>query len=80
MTCAEVGDRLDDYVDGALAELEYALDVLELDGVVLFSNSCGVYLGDARLEPVFKELDRRGAVVFVHPTASPDPAASHRGR
>src|SRR3984885_13855152 len=26
-------------VDGALAELTYALDVLKLDGVVLFSNS-----------------------------------------
>jgi len=66
-------------VDGALKELEYALDVLKLDGVVLFSNSCGVYLGDARLEPVFSELDRRGAVVFVHPTASPDPAAHSLG-
>ena len=32
-------------VDGALAELAYALDVLGLDGVVLFSNSRGVYLG-----------------------------------
>src|ERR1700679_1385810 len=30
-------------VDGALAELTYALDVLKLDGVVLFSNSHGVY-------------------------------------
>src|SRR6195256_6323702 len=29
-------------VDGALEEMEYALDVLKLDGVVLFSNSCGV--------------------------------------
>ena len=66
-------------VDGALRELEYALDVLKLDGVVVFSNSCGVYLGDARLEPVFNELNRRGSVVFVHPTASPDPAAHNLG-
>jgi 6-methylsalicylate decarboxylase len=66
-------------VDGALEELAYALDRLKLDGVVVFSNSNGVYLGDARFEPVFAELERRGAVVFVHPTASPDPSAHHLG-
>ena len=66
-------------VDGALEELAYALDELKLDGVVLFSNANGVYLGDSRFEPVFAELDRRGAVVFVHPTAAPDPSAHSLG-
>jgi aminocarboxymuconate-semialdehyde decarboxylase len=66
-------------VNGALEELAYALDKLKLDGVVLFSNANGVYLGDGRFEPVFAELERRGAVVFVHPTASPDPSAHHLG-
>src|ERR1700740_29697 len=66
-------------VDGALGELAYALDTLKLDGVVVFSNSNGVYLGDARFEPVFAELNRRGAVVFLPPTASPDPSAHHLG-
>jgi predicted TIM-barrel fold metal-dependent hydrolase len=67
-------------VDGSLAELSYALDTLKLDGIVLFSNARGVYLGDEKLDPVFEELERRRAVVFVHPTASPDPAAHALGR
>ena len=66
-------------VDGALEELTYAVDVRKLDGVVVFSNSNGVYLGDKSFEPVFAELERRGAVVFVNPTASPDPSAHGLG-
>ena len=66
-------------VDGALEELRYALDVLRLDGVLLFSNVQGIYLGDARLEPVFTELERRAAIVFVHPNPSPDPVAHRLG-
>ena len=64
---------------GSLAELTYALDVLKLDGVVLFSNARGIYLGDDRFEPLFQELERRRAVVFVHPTASPDVTAHTLG-
>jgi predicted TIM-barrel fold metal-dependent hydrolase len=56
-------------VDGALEEISYAFDQLGADGVALLTHTQGVYLGDARLEPVFAELDRRGAVVFLHPTS-----------
>jgi predicted TIM-barrel fold metal-dependent hydrolase len=66
-------------VEGALRALEYGLDVLKLDGVVLFSNARSIYLGDTRFGPLFDELERRGAVVFVHPTSSPDPAARSLG-
>ncbi len=66
-------------VDGALEELTYVLDQLGLDGLVVFSNANGVYLGDQRLEPVFAELQRRQAVVFIHPNVSPDKSAHQLG-
>jgi len=66
-------------VDGALQELEYALDVLHLDGISMFSNADGAYLGNARFDAVFAELQQRQAVVFVHPAASPDPIAHTLG-
>jgi predicted TIM-barrel fold metal-dependent hydrolase len=56
--------------DTAIAEIEYALDTLGLDGVALFSNHAGTYLGDPAWEGVFAELDRRGAYAFVHPAVA----------
>ncbi|MFC9358870.1 amidohydrolase family protein [Rhodococcus sp. NPDC057014] len=58
-------------VDGALEEAVYALDNLDADGVVLLANSKGIYLGDSAFDPLLEELDRRGAVVFVHPSHLP---------
>lgn len=58
-------------VHGALDELGRSFDELDADGVVLLANHGGVYLGDARFDPVFDELQRRRAVVFVHPAIPP---------
>jgi aminocarboxymuconate-semialdehyde decarboxylase len=52
---------------GALTELDYAFDTLKADGVILLSNYRGTYLGDSIFDPLWAELDRRNAVVFVHP-------------
>ena len=54
-------------VDAALTEVGRAFDELKVDGVVLMSNYEGVYLGHPSFETVWKELDRRGAVVYIHP-------------
>lgn len=61
-------------VEGAIAEAAHALDVLGADGVVLLASVRGTYLGDASIEPLMAELDRRAAVVFVHPSELPGPA------
>ncbi|MEV0119799.1 amidohydrolase family protein [Streptomyces sp. NPDC050844] len=61
-------------VDGALAALAHADDVLKADGVILLANHRGTYLGDPAFDPVMAELDRRGTLVFIHPANLPGPA------
>ncbi len=56
-------------INGALAEVAYALDTLGADGVAVETNHHRMYMGDRRLDPLFAELNRRRAVVFMHPTS-----------
>ncbi len=59
-------------VEAALRELEYAFDTLKLDGVVLLTNVDGRYLGSSRFDELFAELNRRKAIVYIHPTTPPE--------
>lgn len=53
--------------EAALDELTYALDTLGLDGVGLLSSVDLRYMGDPSYDALFDELNRRQAVVFMHP-------------
>ena len=55
------------HMDDTLRELAHALDDLKLDGVMLSTSYAGRYLGDPELDPLLADLDRRAALVFVHP-------------
>ena len=55
-------------VDGAVEAIAYAYDELRTDGVILLANNQGTYIGDPVFEPVMAELDRRSALVLLHPT------------
>jgi 6-methylsalicylate decarboxylase len=58
-------------VHGALGEIDFALDRLRLDGVILQASYDGRFLGDPAFEPVLAALHQRRATVFVHPGMHP---------
>jgi 6-methylsalicylate decarboxylase len=56
-------------VDAACAEAVWALDELGADGIALQTHAGDQYVGDPALEPLMDELDRRSALVVLHPTS-----------
>jgi 6-methylsalicylate decarboxylase len=54
-------------IDAALKEIAFASDQLAVHGFIVFTSYEGRYLGEEWFNPILEELDRRGAVVFIHP-------------
>jgi predicted TIM-barrel fold metal-dependent hydrolase len=57
-------------VDATLKEIAYAYDQLHADGIGFMTSFGDTWLGNPAYRPVMEELNRRNAVVFVHPTAA----------
>lgn len=55
-------------VAASLAEMRRCFDELGVDGICLHSNFDDKYLGEPSFDPLWEELDRRGATVLIHPT------------
>jgi len=55
----------------AVAELKRAADELGAVGVMVLANIDGVSLTDKKFSSIWREIDRRGLPVLVHPTAPP---------
>jgi predicted TIM-barrel fold metal-dependent hydrolase len=53
--------------DGALKEIDYALNTLKADGFQIGSSTIDKWPGDPQYLPIFQEIHRRKASVFIHP-------------
>ena len=62
--------------DACLNEIAYVYDELGLDGITLLTSVNGRYVGHPDFEVVYAELDRREAVVHIHPCYPPGTVAT----
>ena len=54
-------------VKACVQEIGFAFDTLKASGVTLLTSYGDRYLGHPDFRPIWAELDRRAAVVFIHP-------------
>lgn len=56
------------FTEEALKEIDYAYDTLNADGFIIPTNTKGIYIGDDKMDEILEKLNRRSAVVLLHPT------------
>ena len=61
-------------VETCLEEIARAADE-GCDGYVFLTNGHGHYLGDKAFDPIFEELNKRHATIFIHPTTPTCPCS-----
>ena len=55
------------HIGASVAEVVRCLDELDMWGVTITTSILGMSLADPHFDPIYAELDRRGAVLFMHP-------------
>jgi aminocarboxymuconate-semialdehyde decarboxylase len=55
------------HVGPSLKEIAHALDELDFWGITVTTSVLGTSPANAQFDPIYAELDRRGAVLFLHP-------------
>jgi 6-methylsalicylate decarboxylase len=58
------------HIDAAITEIGRALDELGMVGVTMNTSVLGRAITDPDFDPVFAELDRRAAVLYLHPVGN----------
>ena len=59
-------------IDGVMNEIEYGYNALKCDGIAILTNDNKTrWPGDPYFEPMWQELNRRNAIVYMHPLAPP---------
>jgi 6-methylsalicylate decarboxylase len=59
-------------IDGVMKEIAYGFDTLKADGIGIYTNDNQTrWPGDPYFDPMWQELNRRNAIVYMHPLAPP---------
>ncbi len=56
-------------IQASIKAVTYAYDALHADAIKIPSNAFGLYPGNEKYEPLFEVLNRRKAILILHPTA-----------
>jgi 6-methylsalicylate decarboxylase len=58
------------HIDAAITEMSRAIDELGMVGLTMNTSILDRAITDPEIEPVFAELDRRGAILYLHPAGN----------
>ncbi|MDT5323710.1 MAG: 6-methylsalicylate decarboxylase [Mycobacterium sp.] len=58
------------HIDASIAEMARAIDELGMVGLTMNTSVLDRAITDSEFEPIFAELDRRAAILYLHPAGN----------